>query len=131
MLDVGCGSGILGLCAVRLGATEVVAVDLKAEAVRATLRNADLNGMADRVRASTDRLDQLGGDFDIVVANIARAGIVELASELVGRLHEDRWLAVSGISPSQCDQVTGYLRPLTEVARTVDGDWAALVLGVG
>ena len=129
VLDVGCGSGILGLCALGLGAREVVATDLKAEAVDATRHNAELNGMGARVVATLVPPVDLARTFEVVVANIARAGIVELAPDLVARVAADGWLAVSGITPSQCDQVAGFLRPLVEIERWTAGDWSVLVLG--
>ena len=128
VLDVGCGSGVLGLCALRLGATGVVAVDIDPDAVEAARRNAGINGMGHRMEAQLAPLSEIEGTFDVVVANIARAGIVELASELVAHVSPDGWLAVGGISPSQCSQVAGFLRPLAEVARRTSGEWATLVL---
>jgi len=128
VLDVGCGSGVLGLCALALGASRVVAVDIKPEAVEATRRNAALNGMGGRVEATLAPLGAIDGAFDVVVANVARGAIVELAPELVRRVAPDGWLAVSGISPPQCSLVVGFLRPLVEVAQRTSGEWSALVL---
>lgn len=127
VLDVGCGSGILALAAACLGAGRVVGVDLKPEAVDATARNAAANGLADRVTATVDMPVPSAG-FDIVLANIAREGIVALADRLVGHTAAGGWLAVSGISPAQCDPVADFLRPLREVDRRENGDWAVLVL---
>lgn len=127
MLDVGCGSGVLAFAAAKLGARRAVGVDLKAEAILATARNAVLNRL-DRVEAVSTPIESMGEQFDIVVANIARAGIVALAPSLVARLAPTGWLAVSGITPAQCELVAGYLRPLEEVARRTDGEWAMLVL---
>lgn len=127
VLDVGCGSGVLALAAVRLGAAHAVGVDRKAEAVAATVRNAAANGLTDRVTATADLPDP-PADFDVVVANIAREGIVTLAEQLVARTAAGGWLAVSGITPAQCDLVADFLRPLQEVDRCGKGDWAALVL---
>ena len=79
VLDVGCGSGVLGLCALRLGASRVVAIDVKAEAIEATRRNAALNGMERPVDATLAPLAEIAGTFDVVVANVGRAAIVELA----------------------------------------------------
>ena len=131
VLDVGCGSGVLGLCALTLGAAEAVAVDIDPDAVEAARRNAGINGVGDRLEATLAPLSGIEGSFDVVVANIARAGIVELASELVAHVSPDGWLAVGGISPSQCSQVAGFLRPLTEVGRRTSGEWATLVLAGG
>ena len=128
VLDVGCGSGVLGLCAIGLGAAHVVAVDIDPDAVESTRRNAALNGMDRRMEATLAPLDAIGGVFDVIVANIGRAALVELAPRLVGLLASDGWLAVSGISPTQCSLVAGFLGPLVEVERRTSGEWAALVL---
>jgi ribosomal protein L11 methyltransferase len=128
VLDVGCGSGVLGLSALQLGAARLVAVDVSPEAVEATHLNAALNGMAHRVDATFAPLADLPGGFDVIVANVARAAIVELAPELVRLLAPGGWLAVSGISPAQCTQVAQFLRPLEQLHRRDDGDWSALTL---
>jgi ribosomal protein L11 methyltransferase len=128
VLDVGCGSGVLGLCALRLRASRVVAVDVKAEAIEATRRNAELNRVGDQVEATDASLAQLPGPFDVIVANVGRAAVVELAQDLVRLLAPDGWLAVSGLSPSQCELVAGHLDRLVERDRRTAGEWAALVL---
>ena len=128
VLDVGCGSGVLGLCALGLGASRVVAVDIKAEAVEATRRNAALNGMDRRLEATLAPLEEIDDAFDVVVANVGRAALVELAPRLVRLLSPGGWLAVSGISPSQCSLVAGFLGPLVEVERRTCGEWSAVVL---
>ena len=131
VLDVGCGSGILGLCALQLGAATVVAVDIDPDAVEAARRNAGINGVGHRMEVRLASLCEIEGDFDAVVANIARAPVVELAPELVSRVSPDGWLAVGGISPSQCSQVAGFLRPLAEVERRAAGEWSTVVLVSG
>jgi ribosomal protein L11 methyltransferase len=131
VLDVGCGSGVLGLCALGLGASRVVALDMKADAIQATRRNAALNGMDGRVEATVAPLGEIEDAFDVVVANVGRAAVVELAPELVRRVAPDGWLAVSGISPSQCSLVAGFLAPLVELERRTPGEWSTVVLAHG
>jgi ribosomal protein L11 methyltransferase len=128
VLDVGCGSGLLGLGAAQLGASAVVAVDLKPEAIEATRRNAALNGMENRVDATSSALGEVEGPFDVVVANVGRAAVVELAHELVRLVSPGGWLAVSGFSPAQSSLVAGFLSPLVVVDRRTDSEWAAVVL---
>ena len=105
-----------------------MAVDVEPDAVEAARRNAQVNGMDRRMEATLAPLGDIGGTFDVVLANIARAAIVELASELVSHVSPDGWLAVSGISPSQCAPVADFLRPLAEVERRTSGEWSTLVL---
>jgi ribosomal protein L11 methyltransferase len=126
VLDVGCGSGVLGLCALQLGASCVVAVDNQADSVEATRRNAALNAMDDRMRATLAPLVELDDSFDVILANIGRGAMVELAPELVRLLSRNGWLGASGFSPPQCSLVAGHLRPLVELERQTDGEWSAL-----
>ncbi len=128
VLDVGCGSGILGLCALRLDAARVVAVDVADEAVQAARRNAAINSVDSQLEATLAPLAEVEGRFDAVVANIARAGVAALAEELVSHTAPGGWLAVGGISPSQCSQAAGFLSPLVEVERRTEGEWSTLVL---
>ena len=129
VLDVGCGSGVLSLAAARLGAASCIGVDRKPEAVEATDRNASLNGMSDRVHATGADMGAIPGPFDLVLANIARAGIVALADELAAQVADGGHLVLSGITPRQCDQVAEFLGPLVETDRKIEGDWAVIVLG--
>jgi ribosomal protein L11 methyltransferase len=119
------------LCALELGAASVVAVDIEPEAIEATRRNAALNGMDSRIEASISSVAELDGRFDVVVANIGRAAIVELAPQLVRCVAPHGWLAVSGISPPQCSQVADFLRPLVELERHTSGEWSCVVLAHG
>ncbi len=128
VLDVGCGSGILGLCALRLGAARVVAVDIADEAVQAAKRNAAINAVSSQLETTLAPLADIAGRFDAVVANIARAGVAALADELVSHTAPGGWLAVGGLSPSQCSQAAGFLHPLAEVERRTEGEWSTLVL---
>jgi ribosomal protein L11 methyltransferase len=131
VLDVGCGSGVLALCALALGATNVVATDVAPAAIEATRRNAARNGMEREVQATLAPLGSIDETFDVVLANVGRAALVELAPELVARLSPAGWLGVSGFSPPQCEQVVGSLCPLVELERRTSGEWASLVLSCG
>jgi ribosomal protein L11 methyltransferase len=128
VLDVGCGSGVLGLCALRLGADRVMGVDIDAGAVEATRRNGQLNGFHGRVEAALAPLGEVAGAFDVVLANIGRAALVDLAPDLVPRVAPGGWLAASGFSPSQDEVVAARLRPLQVVRRRSCGEWSGLVL---
>jgi ribosomal protein L11 methyltransferase len=131
VLDVGCGSGVLGLCALRLGASSAVGIDIEPQAIEATRRNAAANGLEERMEAASTLLQDVSGDFDVVVANVGRAALVQLAAELAKRVAPSGWLGVSGFSPPQSSLVTGLLRPLRMVgSRTID-EWSSLVLAHG
>jgi ribosomal protein L11 methyltransferase len=128
VLDVGSGSGVLAVVAARLGASPVRALDIYPDAVVATLRNAQRNGVAERVEASEASLGGVTGLFDVVVANIFKEVLVESAGSIVDRLRPGGWLGLSGLSPSQVSIVQAAYRPLEVVAETRADDWVALVL---
>ena len=74
------------------GAARAVGLDIAAPAVAATRRNAALNGFERQLEATLAPLDEIQGTFDVVVANIGRAALVELAPQLVERLRgTDGW----------------------------------------
>jgi len=128
VLDVGCGNGVLGLSALRLGASNAVGVDIQGRAIEATRRNAALNGFERRVEATQAPLGQIEGVFDVVVANIGRAATVELAADLLEHLSPGGWLAVSGISPGQCAHVAALFSPLQVLECRTRDEWSAVVL---
>lgn len=103
VLDVGCGSGILSVAAARLGARDVVAVDVDEHCVRITKENAQANGVGAIVRAGEGSLgadwpfDVPAAGFDVVVANIIAPVIIAVARELVAALAPSGRLVASGI----------------------------------
>jgi ribosomal protein L11 methyltransferase len=131
VLDVGCGSGILGLAALRLGAGRVVGYDTDALAVEATARNAAANGLADRVEARRGSLPPAPTEaFPLVVANLVAAVLVELAARLAAHTAPLGTVIVSGIIDSRRSEVEAALAGggLLAVERRVDGDWVTLRL---
>jgi ribosomal protein L11 methyltransferase len=129
VLDVGCGSGVLGLCALRLGASTVVAVDTDLPAVEATRRNTTLNSLQLQVEARLAPIAAIDGPFDVIMANIGWAALVELAPDLVARTSPNGWIAVSGISHAHCSLVAAALRPLQVLENPTCDEWSALVVG--
>ncbi len=110
VLDFGCGSGVLGIAAARLGAARVVALDHDPQSIEATLANADKNRVGDRIEAlpagqGTDEA------FDIVLANILAGTLVELAPLIGRRVAPGGHLLLSGILPEQAEQVAAAYRP--------------------
>jgi ribosomal protein L11 methyltransferase len=112
VLDYGCGSGILGIAAAKLGAGQVDAVDLDAEALSVTGQNARANGAAVRI-FSPEHMPS--GDYDVVVANILAQPLIMLAPLLAARARAGGRIALSGILDAQA----------AEVAAAYDGPFAA------
>jgi ribosomal protein L11 methyltransferase len=130
LLDVGTGSGVLALGALRLGVARAVAVDIDDDAVHAAADNARLNGLFDRLRLVRGGPDAIAGAWPLVVANILAGPLIEMAPTLVRRTGHQAELILSGIPSSVAEDVDlAYrrlgLRHVRQLAR--DG-WVALVL---
>ena len=127
VLDVGTGSGVLAIAAVRLGAAHAHGVDITPASLQVVADNAARNSVAGRVSVSTSALASLNSDrFDVVVANILGPTLIELAPELV-RL-TGRLLVLSGLLVERYEHVLEHMHPLRlEAVETVDG-WVALSL---
>ena len=98
MLDLGSGTGILALAALRLGASQAVCVDVDPGAVATARRNAELNGLSDRVSHVAGELTQVQeSGFDLVVANLYADLLITLAPELLRRVRPGGMLLLGGI----------------------------------
>lgn len=117
VIDYGCGSGILGIAALLLGAEKVIAVDNDPLALLATADNAN-NNQIDAQRVVTYLPEQLppGSRADIVLANILAEPLIELAPLLIGLLNGGGQLCLSGLLDVQLDAVTAPYRQTLEFA---------------
>ncbi|HSJ80915.1 MAG TPA: 50S ribosomal protein L11 methyltransferase [Thiobacillus sp.] len=107
LLDYGCGSGILAIAAVKLGAARVDGVDIDAQAVTASRDNAALNEVAARFCLPGELAP---GQYDIVVANILTNPLKGMAPLLAGRVRAGGRLVLSGILAEQADEVMAVYR---------------------
>jgi len=127
VLDYGCGSGILAIAALLLGAAHATATDIDAQALRATLANAERNVVAGRLTVLAP--DQLGNDaggdaFDLVLANILAAPLAGLAPRLARLTRSGGDIVLSGILVSQADEIRAAYEPWFEIAPAVAReDW--------
>lgn len=131
VLDVGSGTGVLGVAALLLGAGTLVALDVDPGAVAATRRAVELNGVADRATVLAGEVSQTMGTFDLVLANLLVPIVEELGPELVARVAPGGAIVVGGLLDHQVDRAVAALSPLVPSARTVEADWVALTLVAG
>jgi len=108
VLDYGCGSGILAIAAMKLGARRAVGTDIDPQALAASAANAHANS----VTATFIPPDEIGADrFDIVVANILANPLIVLAPVLATRVRDGGRIALSGVlEPQAADVVGAYAR---------------------
>jgi ribosomal protein L11 methyltransferase len=132
VLDVGTGSGILAIAAVRLGAGRVVATDYDPEAIDNARENAALNQVAHGIELLVaDDLDVVApACFDLVVANIISGILLRLRDALVRRTRPGGLLLVSGVLTEERDAFLASFcgSELTLEATSERGEWSAMVL---
>ncbi|OLV84183.1 ribosomal protein L11 methyltransferase, partial [Acinetobacter baumannii] len=110
VIDYGCGSGILGVAALLLGAKKVYATDIDPQAVLATKQNAELNGVLDRLYVGLpEEFDQefKPQQADVLVANILAGPLMALAPEFAKLLKSDGDFALAGVIEEQVADVSG------------------------
>ncbi len=130
VLDIGTGSGILAICAARLGAGQVVGVDNDPVAVRTARENIHLNQVQDSVTILAGSLSEVGGQYDIIVVNILAKVIVELLDAgLTSRLSPGGYVIATGIIADQAEAVgmTMEKQKLPLIERQQKDDWACLI----
>ena len=126
ILDYGCGSGVLAIAALALGASHAWATDNDSQALAATRSNAELNGAAERIAiAPPDALPAV--TVDIVAANILAGPLIELAPRLAAHVRPGGAIVLAGILSTQAAQVTQAYAPYcTDFAQTADQGWVRL-----
>jgi ribosomal protein L11 methyltransferase len=128
VLDVGCGSGILAIAGVRLGAASAFGMDIDPLAIEATTANARRNRIGNRIRAREGSLPTSEGPFDIVLANLIASLLVRLAPDLRAELAPGGVLLASGIFADRETEVRDAFEAagLKLTDRLAEGDWVAL-----
>lgn len=125
VLDVGCGSGILGIGACKLGAGRVVMVDNDPIAVQVAQENAEKNGCA-RIETSGTPVEEIREQFPVVVANILAVTLIDLVDPIVATVAPGGELLLSGILVGQADDVIAAYeaKGMALRDRRTRGEWA-------
>ncbi len=131
MLDVGTGSGVLGILAVRLGVGRAVGTEIERDAVASAQRNLELNGVADKMTLHhTGDPRDISGKFQLVVANILSSVLLPMAPNLTRKVAPHGTLILSGLLARELPAVTtAYARHgLQPVEQVTENGWAALTM---
>lgn len=126
VLDVGCGSGILGIATLLLGAEKAVGVDIDETAVRTALENAQINGVEDRFTAICGSFtEKVEGKYDIVLANIVADAIMFLSEGIKDFMNDDAVYIMSGIIDTRAEEVKNSVsRHFDIIEEHIDKGWA-------
>ena len=128
ILDVGCGSGILGLSALLLGAESAELVDNDPQAVAACKHNVEINNLADRATVHQgDLTEQTSGKFDVVFANLTADILAGLYEQIAQVVHEGSIIILSGIIDFKEQYVKDmYAQSFDLQQVTSQGEWRAI-----
>lgn len=129
-LDVGTGSGILAIALARLGATQVLALDIDPVALDAARANVRRNRAQGIIRLSGSALSQIHGSFRIVVANLTAETIVRLTKSLNRKVSPGGYLILSGILQPKAAEVISQFAPsrFRLASQVTQKDWTTLLL---
>jgi ribosomal protein L11 methyltransferase len=105
ILDFGCGSGILGLAGILLGAEHMDGIDIDPQALTATQNNAETNAIDNDKFQVTTKTEDLADEYDTVIANILAGTLVDLSSVILSKLKSKGHLVLSGILSHQAETV--------------------------
>ena len=108
VIDFGCGSGILAIAALKLGAAKVIGIDIDPQAILASRDNAERNGVSDNLELYLPQDQPQGIQADVVVANILAGPLRELSPVIKSLVKDGGDLAISGVLESQAADVSTY-----------------------
>ncbi|NIY83266.1 50S ribosomal protein L11 methyltransferase [Vibrio hepatarius] len=127
VIDFGCGSGILAIAAIKLGAEKVIGIDIDPQALLASKDNAQRNGVADQLEVYLPQDQPEGLVADVVVANILAGPLRELSGIIKSLIKPHGELAMSGVLDTQAEDVANYYRDELQIDPIVEqNEWCRI-----
>lgn len=127
VIDFGCGSGILAIAAIKLGAEKVIGIDIDPQALLASKDNAQRNGVADQLEVYLPQDQPEGLVADVVVANILAGPLRELSGIIKSLVKPNGELAMSGVLDTQAEDVANYYRDKVQIDPIVEqSEWCRI-----
>lgn len=130
VLDVGTGTGILGMAAAKLGAYRVLGIDIDPEAIKTASENVQKNALGDKMAVISRDLTEITENFSIILANITYLDLVRLCPLLFARLEEEGVLILSGILADQIQDLSNVYKGhgFSVLSTSREGEWVCAVL---
>lgn len=131
VLDFGCGSGLLALAAVRLGAKEAMGVEIDAQSAEAAKRNVSLNSLSSRIQVRKGSWEAVRGNYDLILANLVPAVLFRTELNIPNHLKRYGIAVVSGFGESLLEEMGAFFSEagLTILERFSLDTWGALLMG--
>jgi ribosomal protein L11 methyltransferase len=131
ILDIGCGCGVLSIGALLIWPTvQALGVDIDPEAIAVTRENAALNGVGDRMTAALTPVDEVPGQFALLLANITGPTLLELSKAIAARTAKGATVVVSGLLQTEAADIKRCYAALglTCLREESEDEWAGLLL---
>ncbi len=125
LIDYGCGSGILGISALKLGVKKIYAVDIDEQALLATQSNAELNGVADSMIISEP--NSLNNKVPLIMANILLSSLIDLKNNFIELLLDEGELVLSGLLHDQVEKILEHYAKEFQVQNTLNREEWSLI----
>jgi ribosomal protein L11 methyltransferase len=130
VLDFGCGTALLAIAAVKLGASRGQGVEIDPEAAATAKRNVVLNGLSERIVISHGSWEAVEGKVDLLLANLVPSVLLRTGSEIPAHLNKHGLAIVSGFGENQCEEMEDFFAGLrlTTRERLESKGWRAFVM---
>lgn len=128
VIDFGCGSGILAIASLKLGASSAVGIDIDPQALKASRANAEYNDVSDALKLFLPSDQPKSLKADLIFANILANTLIELKDSLLAMRSEQGILVLSGILEEQADIIRTAFSPGNSIAMFNDGDWVMMTV---
>lgn len=129
VLDVGCGSGILAICAIALGSSSAIAIDIEPSVIVEAKINVEKNGFSSQIQIFNTEIDNIKDTYDLVIANILTDEILFIKQQLISRLNNNAYLILSGIKSKEKQIIIDEFSELGPHFKKIltEHDWCSLL----
>ncbi len=129
VLDIGCGSGVLAICSVLLGAHMATCVDIDSNAIKETLLNSRRNGVSDKIRVLCGSIDCVCEKFDVIMSNTSKETLISMKDQFRKRLLPQGYLIISGILITEKNQIKSIYKNsgYDVINHKSQGEWAGIL----
>lgn len=130
VLDFGCGTGVLAIAAVKMGAKKAVGVEIDPQSAQTAMKNVEINGLTEKILIKEGSWEVVEGKYDLILANLVTAALFRAGKHIPRHLKDDGRIVISGFSTNQQGEMEAFFRKWGLVA--TDGSslesWSAMVL---
>ncbi|MGD9034063.1 MAG: 50S ribosomal protein L11 methyltransferase [Desulfobacteraceae bacterium] len=130
VLDFGCGTGILAIAAVKMGAKKALGVEIDPQSAQTAKKNVEINGLTEKILIKQGSWEVVEGKFDLILANLVTAALFRAGKYIPSYLKDDGRIVISGFSTNQQGEIKEFFRKQGLVAtdRSSLKDWSAMLL---